>query len=62
MKMAQCVGAAMVPRLPHSHVAITVMRYVLCTCGIERAGLRCHRANFRHAVNSFRHLGKDMAL
>jgi len=62
MKTAQRVGAAMVPRLPHSSAVIAVMRYGLCTCGTERAGLRCHRANFRHAVKSFRHLRQDVSL
>lgn len=62
MKTAQRVGAAMVPRLPHNSVAIPVTRYGLCTCGIERAGLRCQRANFRHAVKSVRHLSKDVSL
>lgn len=62
MKTAQRVGAAMVPRLPCSSVVIAVMRYGLCICGTERAGLLCHRANFRHAMTSFRHFGKDMSL
>ena len=56
MKTAQRVGAAMVPRLPHSSAAIPVMRYGHCTFGTKRAGLRCHRANFRHAVKIFQAL------
>ncbi len=61
MKTAQHVGAAMVPRLPHSSAAIPVMRYGLCTCGTKRARLRCHCANFRHALKSFGHLNQDVS-